>query len=255
MMTIAFLTMLEQWRQRTPWGFLIVGAIMALPALLPVDGMHVNGAQMQGMGILDGLLGFAQFVAVFLTIATASGLVANDRERGTLLLLITKPLPRYQVLLGKLAGACAFMLLVWLGWGAIAALALGFKFGSAIMVPTLTGFAASCLTSWLLIAFCLFWSCFLPANSTMGLGVLGWLAATIAPKIAMAANTWGKPIAARTFEGLHWALPTDVLSDAAKQLAAGESPERAAYAAILAIVAWWLASTLVFSQRDLAPRD
>lgn len=255
MMTIAHLTMLEQWRQRTPWGFLIVGLLMALPALIPLGGMHVNGAEMQGLGILDGLLGFAQFVAIFLTISTVSGLVANDRERGTLLLLVTKAMPRYQVLLGKFVGACAFMLLVWLCWGAIAALALGFKFGSAIMVPTLVGFVASALASWLLIAFCLFCSCFMPANSTMGLGVLGWLATTIAPKIAPVASDWGQPIFARILEGLHWAMPTDVLSDAAKRLAAGEAPERAAFAALLAILGWWLASTIVFSRQDLAPRD
>lgn len=236
MWPIAHLTLVEQWRQRTPWGFLVVGLIMAMPALIPAGLIHIKGQDPMAGGVLAGLLGFAQFIAVFLTIGTASGLVANDRERGTLLLLVTKPLARFQVLFGKYMGACAFMLAVWLAWGAIAGVALGFKFGIGAMGPALLGFAGSAVASWLVIAFCLFWSCFLPASSTMGLGVLGWLASTSAPRLALAAAGLGHPELEKAFEALHWALPIDTLSEGAKQLASGGSWGQEAAWSLLALV-------------------
>lgn len=251
-LAIARITLLELWRQRTPWGFFAVAVLMALPALAPSDLLQVGGGGQMGFAFMGGLLGFAQFVALFLALSIASGLVANDLERGTHLLVVTKPLARYHMLLGKLLGAGLFMLGAWFVWGAIASLALGFRFGLGIVPPTLGAFLVSSLTSWLLIAYCMFWSSFMPANATMGIAVLGWIVTTSVPRLAPVAESLGHPGIAQALGAVGWVLPVDKLSDLAKSLVEGSGANMQNVWAIALIAAWWMLAVVVFTRRDLA---
>lgn len=250
-LAIAQLTLLELWRQRTQWGFLVVAVLMALPAFLPLEGIHLNGAAPVASAITGGLLGFAQFVALFLAIASTSGLVAGDQERGTSLMLLSKPMHRHTLLFGKLLGGAGYLTLAWIGWGAVAALAIGFKFGLSQSGSVFLAFAASSIASWLIVAFTLFWSCWMPANAATGLGVLGYLLAAAAPKMADASTALGHPRLGQVLEGVGRALPMQPLWDAAKAILEGTALTLQTLAPAGMILVWWAAAALVYARRDL----
>lgn len=251
LLAIAHLTLLELWRQRTHWGFLLVGLILALPALMPAQGLSINGSTPMAEAVAGGLLSFAQFIALFLAIASTAGLVSGDTERGTVLLLASKPLRRPTLLLGKLFGGGAYLTLAWLGWGLVAAGALSFKFGPEHFAPVFLGFLASSLISWLVVAFTLFWSTWLPAGATMGLAVLSYMLLGAAPQAAEAMEAMGKPMAAAVLTWLGRALPAGLLADHAKALLQGMPIEPTAWWPLLLILAWWAAAALVYARRDL----
>lgn len=257
-LSIACQTLVEQWRQRTAWGFGLVALLMALPALTPIETLRVDGHALHGAAaiarpIFHGMLGFAQFIALVLAIVLASGLIATDRERGTLLMLVTKPMARYQVLLGKALGGIAWMLGAWTLWGTIAGLALGIRFGWDMFGPVFVGFVASSLGSALAIAFTLLLSCLLPAGSAIGLAILAWLLTSAAPRMATMMAALGHQGAARTFAAIGWALPLGRLSGAASELADGRMPGLPVIGACATILLWWGIAALVFTREDLAP--
>ncbi|MBM3267994.1 MAG: ABC transporter permease [Candidatus Sericytochromatia bacterium] len=250
-LAVAHLTLVELWRQRTQWGFILLGLIMTIPGFLPLDGLKVNGSAPGGRALAEGFLNFAQFVAVFLAISAASGLVSQDLERGTGLLLLSKPLARWQILLGKLLGAGCFMTLAWLAWGLVAGGAIGLRLGDDLFAPTVLAFAASAGTSWLLVAFCLGLSCVLPANAVMGLGVMAWIVSVAAPQVAGLIEG-SYPILARLLRTLGEVLPAEKLSDLATRAITGEAPQARHLAPLLLIGFWWVVATTVFARRDLA---
>ena len=251
-LAVAHLTLTELWRQKTQWGFIVLALLLVLPAIVPLDGITSNGAALVGPKLAEAFLAFAQFVAVFLAISAASGLVANDLERGTGLMVLSKPLWREQILFGKLLGAAVFMSIAWIGWGLIAGAAFSFRMGGALFMPTFLGFAGSMVASWLVVAFCLFWSCWLPANAVVGLAVLGWILASAAPEVAEVAASAGYSTVGRVLAGLGELLPIGKLSDAAKQLITGESLQPHVFWSTGLIFVWWFAAALIFSNRDLA---
>lgn len=251
-LAIAHQTLIELWRQKTAWGFLVIALLLALPAVLPLGGLVINGKQAIGVGIVGGILNVTQFIALFLTISLASSLIPSDREQGMLLLLTTKPMARYQVLLGKGLGAGLWMFGAWLSWGVILGLALSIKLGTSLLIPTLLGFVASGVASWLVIAFCLFLSTMLAANATTGLAILSWFGAASAPKLAGILEALGHHGAARALETVGWLLPVGPLSQAARGLANSEPPGVHAWLGTGVILVWWGAASWVFSSRDLS---
>ncbi len=251
-LAVAQLTLVELWRQRTQWGFILLALLLALPAVLKFDGMRINGQVPEGLNLAEPFLAFAQFVAIFLAISASSGLVAHDLDRGTGLILLSKPLRRDQILLGKLLGAAAFMALAWIAWGAIAASAFALRLGAEVFLPTFCGFAASMVASWLVVAFCLFLSCWLPSNAVMGLAVIGWIVATTAPKIADLVSSAGYPTMGRVLTAIGEILPIERLSEAAKGLVGGNTPDAKILASAAFIAVWWLVAAIVFYRRDLA---
>jgi ABC-type transport system involved in multi-copper enzyme maturation permease subunit len=252
LLAVAQMTLVELWRQRTQWGFILLAILLALPVVIPLDGMKVNSAPVHGRALAEAWLSFAQFIAIFLAISAAAGLVAHDLDRGTGLLLLSKPLRRWQILLGKWLGAAAFMAVAWLVWGSIAAAAFAYRLDGALFGPVLAGFAASIVASWLVVAFCLFWSCWLPSNAVMGLSVVGWILATSAPKVAGFVEDLGNKALARALRAIGELLPIDKLSDAARGFVGGDDLELKVLWSIGLIAAWWCAGAVVFARRDLA---
>lgn len=251
-LTLVRLTLVEQWRQKTPWGFLVVAALLLIPAFLPVGAISVNGQAAMGSALREGLLGFVQFVAIFLTAAMASSLLPADIERGTILLLVTKPVSRFEVMLGKGLAGCLWMLGAWGAWGLIAALAIASRFGSAEFLPTLAGFLASSLVSWLIVAFCLFASCLMPASTALVATLLAWIVSLAARQLVPALETMGSPFYARILEGLGWLLPVGWLTETAGRLAQGEASGSAIGLAFGLMAFWGLLATFAFSRRDLS---
>ncbi|MBM3275665.1 MAG: ABC transporter permease, partial [Candidatus Sericytochromatia bacterium] len=225
---------------------------LALPAVIPLDGMKINGSPAHGRALAEAWLSFAQFIAIFLAISAAAGLVAHDLDRGTGLLLLSKPLRRWQILLGKWLGAAAFMAVAWLVWGLIAAAAFAYRLDDALFGPAMAAFAASMVASWLIVAFCLFWSCWLPSNAVMGLSVVGWILATSAPQVAGFVDDLGHKTLARVLRGVGEGLPFDKLSSAARSFVSGDDLDIKILWSVGFIAAWWCAAAVVFARRDLA---
>ena len=252
-LAIARVTVRELWRQRNPWGFLAVGLAMIVPAFIPAELLQLVPGQVAPM-LLEKVLQVAQFIAVLLAISMASGLISSDIERGTHLLVVTKPLGRMQVILGKLVGAGIFMLGAWLFWGLIAALAMTFRFGPTLWAPTFFGFAASSLGSWLVIAYCLFWSSLMPANATMGIALLGWFLMTNLARSSAMATALGHPGLGRILTAIGWIFPVDALSAIGQGIATGSFGTLFQYLALSIIFVWAGLAVLAFSIRDLASR-
>lgn len=251
LLTLVRLTLVELWRQKTPWGFLAVALLMLIPALVPAT-LEVNGAAPMAEALRGGLLQFAQFVSIFLAAALTSSLLPAEVERGTILLLVTKPVARFEVILAKGLAAGVWMLGAWGLWGLIAALSISTRFGTTEFVPTLMVFLVSALASWLVVAFCLFASCLLPASTALVATLLAWILSTGARQLAPALETMGASGYARVLEGLGWILPLGWVSEQAGRLAVGDASARALLLAIGMMALWSVAAGVVFSRRDLS---
>ncbi|HEY9856805.1 MAG TPA: ABC transporter permease [Stenomitos sp.] len=252
MLTLVRMTLVEQWRQKTPWGFLAVAVLMLLPAFLPLQAISINGQAAAGDALRGGLLHFAQFVALFLAAALTSSLLPAELERGTILLLVTKPLSRFEVLLGKGLAAGLWMLAAWTCWGVIAALALSIKLGSSLFLPTLFGFVASSLVSWVVVAFTLFASCLAPATTALVATVFAWILSMAARQLAPVAETMGSSMNARLLEAVSWVLPIGWLTETAERLSLGSAPGGSLALAFGLMAFWGLAAFGVFARRDLS---
>lgn len=251
-LTMVRLTLVEQWRQKTPWGFLAVAVLMLLPALLPAGAISVNGQAAMGSALREGLLHFAQFVALFLAAALTSTLLPSELERGTILLLVTKPVTRFEVIAGKGLAAAVWMLGAWACWGLIAALSLSTRFGTAEFWPTLAGFLASSLASWLVVAFCLCASCLAPAATALVATILAWIVSMAARQLVPVAEGMGSTLYARVLEGLSWVLPVGWMTEVAEHLAHGEASGGSLLLAFGLMAAWGLAAAILFARRDLS---
>lgn len=251
-LTLVRLTLVEQWRQKTPWGFLAVAALMLIPAFLPVGSITLDGQAAMAGALREGLLGFVQFVALFLAAALTSSLLPAEIERGTILLLVTKPLSRFEVILGKGLAAAVWMLAAWACWGVIAGLSISTRFGGAEFLPTLAGFLASSLVSWLVVAFCLFASCLLPASTALVATVLAWIVSMGARQLVAAAEQLGSTFYARSLEGIGWLLPVGWLTEVAGQLARGTASGESLLLAFGLMAGWGVLAAVLFARRDLS---
>ncbi len=250
--TLVRLTLVELWRQKTPWGFLAVALLMLIPAILPTGAVQLNGEAQLGAALRGGLVQFAQFVSLFLAAALTSSLLPAELERGTILLLVTKPVSRYQIILGKGLAAALWMLGAWALWGVIAALSISTRFGTAEFGPTLAAFLASSLASWLVVAFCLFASCLVPASTALVATVLAWILSTAARQLVPVAEQMGSEVYARALEGLSWLLPVGWVTEQAGHLAAGEASGQSLALALGLMALWVVAAAVLFSRRDLS---
>lgn len=251
-LTLVRMTLVEQWRHKTPWGFLALAVLMLLPAFLPLGAISINGQEALGDNLRGGLLQFAQFVSLFLAAALTSTLLPSELERGTILLLVTKPVSRFEVLLSKGLAAAVWMLGAWLAWGAIAGLALSIKFGPAQFLPTLASFSASSLVSWVVVAFTLFASCLAPATTALVATIFAWILSMAARQLVPIAETMGSPTGARLLEALSWLLPIRWLSETAEHLSLGAAPGGSLALAFGLMALWFVAALVLFTRRDLS---
>lgn len=252
LITLVRMTLVEQWRQKTPWGFLALAVVMLLPAFLPLEAIRINGAAAAGDALRDGLLHFAQFAALFLAAALTSALLPVELERGTILLVVTKPLSRVEIVLAKGLAAALWMLGAWIAWGVIAGLALGVKLGPDQVLPTLAAFVASSLVSWLVVAFTLCASCLAPATTALVATVFAWILSMAARQLEPVASAMGASVGARVLWGLGWVLPVGWLEEIAGRLSRGEAPGLSLLVAFGLMAFWGVAAVLLFARRDLS---
>lgn len=120
---------------------------------------------------LMAFLAVQQIAVIALTPLYAAGSIADEKERGTLDFLLSSPLPRYQILLGKLLARLVYV-------GSILAvglpvLMLTFLFGGVDFEHLLAGFVVSVITAIFLGTLGLMFACVKPnlRETLPGLGL------------------------------------------------------------------------------------
>jgi len=98
---------------RSPQGYIIAALYLGLVGL-DYNLRVLGGGEKFSADILKGffqeLSGFTMFVSVFISM----GLIAKERENGTIPLLLTSPVKDYQIVTGKFLGAFLFLALLTL---------------------------------------------------------------------------------------------------------------------------------------------
>jgi ABC-2 type transport system permease protein len=122
--TLAGLTIREALRRRITLGAFVIGLLFVGLLYIPQTGSHGRhgielSPEMQA-GLLAWFgLGMIKFFSAVLGIALASGTVSNELERGTLYAILSKPLHRFTVILGKWLGLVTIVLVNILIWSVL----------------------------------------------------------------------------------------------------------------------------------------
>jgi ABC-type transport system involved in multi-copper enzyme maturation permease subunit len=206
---------------------------------------------------------FGLFLAVFIGI----GLVSKEVERRSIYSLLSKPITRAQLVVGKYCGltltlavniavmaVALYAVLAYLSWGVSAETRAAWDapaLDPALMKAMLMIFAELMLVTALALFFSAFSSPMLSAALTFGLYVIGHFSADL----RNFQQVVDSPVAASFARGLYWVLPNlaqfDIKSDVVHgvRVPAGYIAMTATYAALYITMLLAVAS-LVFSRRD-----
>ncbi|MFH1794551.1 MAG: ABC transporter permease [Pseudomonadota bacterium] len=229
-----------------------------------------------GAGALDVVIVSLSSLTIFLVpliaLLISHDAIVGEMERGTMLLLLSYPIGRWQVIMGKFIGHLAILsFATLLGYGAAAA-ALGVTEG-AIDASSLAAFASMILSSILLgavfVAIGYLISALVAERGTAGGIAIGvWLFCVLIYDMALLGLLvvdQGKTVSGGVLNALLLANPTDAYrllnlgSGAAGALSGmggvAENAELGPAALVAALVAWTLvpltAAAMVFSRREL----
>jgi len=119
-LTIARLILIEAVRRRTFWGAVLMGLLVVALSLMPLVVKHqmleaVNAGRMPyaqfvwRFPVVRSLittlcLGVVKALGALFAVLLAGGAVSGEIERGLLAVILSKPIPRWQILLGKWVG-------------------------------------------------------------------------------------------------------------------------------------------------------
>lgn len=128
--TLAGLTMKEAFRRRIYIAFLLVAALFACVFFLSRPGggeetgpRFVPSPEMQGQLVVWFGLAMMRFFSAVLGIGLAAGALSGEIDRGLFYVILSKPLRRWQVVLGKWVGLLGLTALNVLLWSLIVGLA------------------------------------------------------------------------------------------------------------------------------------
>ena len=243
---------------------------LVLFAILMMGGSYLLGQLTAGQDVkiikdlgLSAVSVFGLFIAVFIGI----GLVSKEVERRSVYSLLSKPIHRYQLILGKYAGITLtlvvnilimtlafYAVLLYTAWGIDPTVQSAWD--APALDPALLKAIGLILIELLLVtAVALFFSTFstpiLSAALTFGLFVAGHFSTDLR-NFDQVVNS---PAAVRLARGLYWVLPNLGQFDVKSQVVHGQPVPMgymaltAAYAAIYTAMLLTMA-TLVFSRRD-----
>lgn len=252
--TLMRLTLLELWRQRIAFAPLAVLILLVFGGLLPNPEVAVDGEALQfaGSEVAGAVLKVLQFLGVVVGLVVGAGLVASEVERGTVLLLATKPVPRWLLVLGKAAGAFAFLLIAFALWGAALSAIIGVRIDAGAVGQTFLGSLLGVLPAWLFVAVSLAYSTRLPAMGAMAAGLFTWILAGVAPNLVGLKEMAAYRLIGQAAEVVTWILPGSQLDGLSSALTFGPAPAWEQMAAIAAIPAWLVLAMLLFQRRDLS---
>jgi Cu-processing system permease protein len=164
---------------RNRWFILYTIAFAALSLALSALSLVGTGAVgFAGFGrTAASLINLVLLIVPLMALTTGAAAVAGERERGTLNYLLSQPVSRLEVILGKYAGlAVALMAALMLGFG-IAALAIASRSGAAdaLRFARLVVFAIALSMSMLSVGF-LISTVVRRASVALGAAIFIWLA-------------------------------------------------------------------------------
>lgn len=213
---------------------------------------NIKNPNAYGDGLLVGAWSGLGIVGALIGILAASSLVSSEVERGTMLLLASRPVSRATIVLGKALGIAIYLVLCALLWAVTLAVGLGASMDAgsgAAFAGALLALPAMLLGAMIaLVASTVF-----PTRGAIGASLALWFAAAIVASIPLSAVKAGNRDRVELAQSvLGWALPGERLgafSDAALGIAVPASSWLA-----LAVVGAWLGAAVVLLQlrRSLA---
>ena len=205
---------------------------------------------------------FGLFIAVFIGI----GLVSKEVEKRSIYSLLSKPVDRYQIVLGKYAGllltlavnlaimtVALYAVLAYMGWQLRDSAAAWERpaIDPALLKALLLTFVELSIVTASALFFSTFSTPLLSAALTFGFFVAGRLSG----ELRRFNDVVESPVAARVAEGLYWVLPNLAPFNVSAQVVHGQ-PVPMGYMALtigyglLYIAALLVPATLIFSWRD-----
>lgn len=248
LIALARLALTELWRHKLALLPVGLAVLMVLLVFLP-EGEPARGvadAFTYDIGVT-----IVPFFGVFVAVLAGGGLLAGEVERGTALLLATKPVSRAGIVAGKALGAFAFIAGSFALWALVLTVVSLLRFPPAVALGVGLATLAGALVPFLYAAIAIAASTRLPATGAIAAGGLAWFAVTIAAgvsKFAGAANLVAVVGAARILRGL---VPSEHLAGWAGLIGTGGSPTTVQLIALLAIPAWLTLAAALFATRDL----
>jgi ABC-type transport system involved in multi-copper enzyme maturation permease subunit len=123
-LTLAGLTIREALRRRVTLGALVIGLLFVGLLYLPQTGTRGPRRielepEMQAALLAWFGLGMIRFFSAVLAITLASGAISAELERGTLYAILSKPIHRFVVVVGKWLGLVTIVLVNVAIWGAL----------------------------------------------------------------------------------------------------------------------------------------
>jgi len=238
-------------------------------ALLLVGGSYMIGQLTAGQDIkiikdlgLAATSVFGLFIAVFIGI----GLVSKEVEKRSIYSLISKPVQRYQVVLGKYAGLvltlaanmvimtiALYAVLAFMGWklSAVAAAWETPALDPALLKGLLLTFFELCIVT----AMALFFSTFSTPLLSAALAFGFFIAGRLSGDLRNFNDVVRSPVAGWIADAVYWILPNLAAFDVRSQVVHGQ-PVSAGYLALTAgyallyISALLIPSAIVFQRRD-----
>jgi len=206
---------------------------------------------------------FGLFISIFIGI----GLVSKEVERRSIYSLLSKPIHRYQLVLGKYAGltltlavnvaimaAALYAVLVYMSWGVGAQVQQGWD-APALDPALVTAVALILMELMLVTAIALFFSTFstpiLSAAFTFGLYVVGHFSSDL----RNFQDVVDSPAAARLARGLYWVLPNLAQFDVKADVVHGHGVPLGYLGMTTAYAALYIAMLLVLSSFIFSRRD
>ncbi len=137
-----------------------------------------------------GLLNLIMLIVPLMALIAGAGTIAGERERGTLVYLLSQPVSRTEVVLGKYVGlACALCCSLCLGF-AVSAAVIAWRAGGVGVAAFSLLIATTCALALAMLAVGLLLSIISRrANVAVGLGLFVWLVAVFASDLGLMAGT------------------------------------------------------------------
>lgn len=190
-------------------------------------------------------------IGMFLGMLAGAGIIANEIERGTMLLLASKPISRWGLVLSKAAGAFAFLFAGFAVWGLILGALWAFKTHIGVLPPIWAATVLGCLPACLFAAIAIAASTRVPAMAASSLAFLAFVSNLVATGIL---NLGEVPFFERIKPlayAIKRAVPSEKLGEVGNYVALG-TPLTADHGwALLAIAGWLAVAVALFQRRDL----
>ncbi len=214
---------------------------------------NIQNPELYGDKLLQGSWTGLAFMGALVGILAASSLVSSEIERGTMLLLAARPVPRSSIVLGKALGIAVYLALCALLWAVTLAAGLGreTEAGAAVafagalvaLAPMLLG-AVLALTA----------STVFPTRGAIGATLAVWLAAAIVAAIPLGAvKPENRDRVDVAQDLLGWVIPTGRLGEL-REGVLGMSVSGSAWGALLVPALWLGAATVLLARRSSLAR-